>query len=221
MRTKKAMLLGVIVLLMVLLGACAAPAPTAPVTVVFADENLEAAIRDALGKPAGEAITPEMARLTALTFTNVLWGFKGLPGVAGYTKLSGIEYCTNLTWLDLTNSQTNDISPLASLTNLTVLNLHDNPISDISPLASLTNLTWLSVRNNQISDISPLASLTNLTWLSLRNNQISDISPLVENSGLGEGDYVLLKYNNLDLSEGSEDMENIRQLEGRGVLVHY
>jgi len=52
-------------------------------------------------------------------------------------------------------------------------------------------------------------------------NQISDISPLVENSGLGEGDYVLLSNNNLDLSEGSEDMENIRQLEGRGVVVHY
>jgi len=62
MRTKKAMLLGVIFLLVVLLGACAAPAPE---TVVFPDENMEAAIRDALGKPAGEAITP--AELTGLT----------------------------------------------------------------------------------------------------------------------------------------------------------
>ena len=58
MRTKRAMLLGVILLLMALLGACAVPAPSAPETVVFADENLDAAIRDALGKPAGgEAIT--------------------------------------------------------------------------------------------------------------------------------------------------------------------
>jgi len=47
-RTKKAMLLGVIFLLVVLLGACAAPAPE---TVTFPDENLEAAIREATGFP--------------------------------------------------------------------------------------------------------------------------------------------------------------------------
>jgi len=43
----------------------------------------------------------------------------------------------------------------------------------------------------------------------------------VENSGLGAGDKVLLEGNNLDLSEGSEDMENIKALEDRGVVVHY
>jgi len=32
---------------------------------------------------------------------------------------------------------------------------------------------------------------------------------------------VELKDNNLDLSEGSEALENIRQLEGRGVVVQY
>jgi len=230
MRTKKAMLLGMILLLMVLLGACAAPAPE---TVTFPDENLEAAISDALGKPAGEAITPaEMAGLTSLS----------LPSVWDITDLSGIEYCTNLTsltlgasqidlsplaslinltWLDLHNNQISDVSPLASLTNLAVLNLWGNRISDISPLASLTSLVGLNLRNNEISDLSPLVSLTNLTWLILTWNQISDISPLVENSGLGEGDAVELANNNLDLSEGSEDLENIRQLEGRGVVVHY
>jgi hypothetical protein len=60
-----------------------------------------------------------------------------------------------------------------------------------------------------------------LTLLSLGANQISDISPLVENSGLGAGDEVWLLANNLDLGEGSEDMENIRALEDRGVVVHY
>ncbi len=170
MRTKKAMLLGVILLLVVLLGACAAPAPAptpVPETVTFPDENLEAAIRDALGKPAGEAITPaELAGLTQFAAT-----------MQGITDLSGIEYCINLT----------------------ALNIWGNPISDLSPLASLTNLTMLY----------------------LHGNLISDISPLVENSGLGLGDIVILENNNLDLSEGSEDMENIRQLQGRGVVVQY
>jgi len=192
MRTKKAMLLGVILLLMVLLGACAAPAPE---TVTFPDENMEAAIRDTLGKPAGEAITPaELAGLTKLTTA-----MQSLTVWPHITDLSGIEYCINLT----------------------VLNLWGNEISDLSPLASLTNLTVLNLEGNEISDISPLASLTSLEYLSLVVNQVSDISPLVENSGLGPGDIVILSNNNLDLSEGSEDMEDIRQLEGRGVVVYY
>jgi hypothetical protein len=43
----------------------------------------------------------------------------------------------------------------------------------------------------------------------------------VENSELGKGDKLVLVGNNLDLSEGSQDLENIRILEGRGVRVDY
>jgi len=50
--------------------------------------------------------------------------------------------------------------------------------------------------------------------------QGQDISPLVENYGLGSGDILWLKDNNLDLQEGSEDMENLKALEDRGVEVH-
>ena len=96
-----------------------------------------------------------------------------------------------------------------------------NEIGDISPLASLTNLTSLWLQSNQINDISPLENLTNLTLLKLWSNQISDISPLVENSGLGTGDQILLYGNNLDISEDSEDMEDIKALEDRGVDVGY
>ena len=92
---------------------------------------------------------------------------------------------------------------------------------DISTLASRTNLTTLGLGGSQISDVTPLASLTNLTSLELWDNEISDISPLLANSGLGKGDEVRLENNNLDLSEGSEDLENIRLLEARGVEVQY
>jgi len=62
-------------------------------TTIFPDGNLEAAIRDALGKPVGEEImTAELANLTTLSalFSDI-------------TDLSGLEYCTNLTelWLIL------------------------------------------------------------------------------------------------------------------------
>ena len=217
-----------VLLLVATVANCAAPTPE---TVNFPDKNLEKAIRDALDKPAGEAITPaELAVLTVLPAREL-----------GITDLSGIEYCTNLTELDLDYNQISDLSPLTSLTsltllqlnynqindlsllvsltNLTELRLQANQISDISPLASLTNLHWLRLANNQISDISALASHTNLVVLELHYNQISDISPLVENSGLSGN--LQLVSNNLDLSEGSEDLKNIRILEERGVEVQY
>jgi Leucine-rich repeat (LRR) protein len=140
-----------LVLVALVFSACAtpapppAPAPTEIETVVFLDGNLEAAIRYALNKPAGEAITAtELAGLTELDAAQ-----------RGISNLSGIEYCTELT------------------------NLY------------------------------------------ISYNQISDISPLVDNSGLGEGDQLDLGINVLDLSEGSEDLQDIRQLEGRGVMVYY
>ena len=149
------------------------------------------------------------------------------------TDISPLANLTNLTSLDVKaflvaevprarnqpRNQITDISPLANLTNLTNLDLKGNQITDISPLANLTSLTWLDFKGNQITDISPLANLTNLTRLNLISNQIGDVSPLVENVGLGEGDKVWLQDNRLDLSEGSEDVANIRQLEGRGVVT--
>ncbi len=232
----KRVIIKLIVILLVLLLAsiaigCAAPAPE---TVIFPDENLDAIIRSALGKSEEEAITPvELAGLTAV------FGAAQL----GITDLSGIEHCKNLTeliihfnqisdistlsflnnlnYLHLGGNQISDISPLSSLTNLTYLKLENNQIGDISPLATFNNLTVLKIGFNRISDISPLVSLTNLDELDLNNNQIGNISPLVDNSGLGKGDHLQLVNNNLDLSEGSEDLENIRILEDRGVLVDY
>jgi len=136
-------------------------------TVTFPDKKLEAAIRDALGKPLGEEITSE--------------------------ELAGIL----------------------------ILEANSRAIANLSGLECCTSLTLLGISWNQIRDISPLANFTSLTQLGISKNQISDLSPLVENSGLGTGDEVWLEDNNLDLGEGSEDMENIKALEDRGVKVIY
>jgi Leucine-rich repeat (LRR) protein len=177
--------------------------------VTFPDKNLELAIREALSEPADEEIlSTELTQLTELK----VWS-------QGITDLASIEYCTNLNKLGFWRNPISDVSPISSLTSLTDLHLCDSQISDIHPLSSLTNLTWLAVASSSVIDISPLSSLTNLTVLDLASNQISDLSPLLANTGLGAGDTVLLGGNNLDLSPGSEDMENIGILEARGVVV--
>ena len=150
--------------------------------VVIPDANLRAIIADSLGKASGEAITAaEMATLTRLDAPNKY-----------IHDLTGLEFATNLTRLDLGTERVNreyvnsnlisDFSTLSSLTSLERLDLGGNYLSDISPLisslSSLTSLEQLDLSDNSISDISSLSSLTNLERLYLSDNSISDISSL-------------------------------------------
>jgi Leucine-rich repeat (LRR) protein len=114
--------------------------------VYFADANLEQAIREEIFKPTGDIYPSDLDGLESL----FAWQ-------RNISDLTGLEYCTGLTDLDLPENHITDISPLAGLTNLWYLDLKENRISDISPLADLTNLTDLDLRRNQISDIAPLA----------------------------------------------------------------
>ena len=182
-------------------------APPSGNDVIFPDPNLEAAIREAIGKPTGVILQSDLDTLVTLEATN-----------RGITNLTGLEHCTSLTWLDLSNNQISDIMPTENLTSLTILNLYTNQISDISPLAGLTNLTELFLGANQISDISPLAGLGNVTILNLHANQIGDVHPLVDNLGIASGDTVYLNTN--PLSSASIDAY-IPALEARGVKVYW
>ncbi len=143
------------------------------VEVTFADPNLEAAVRDAIAIPTGPIYSSDLGELTYLDASE-----------KNIADLTGLEYATSLTTLNLVNNQINDISPLVDLTSLTTVNLWFNQITDISPLTDLTSLTTLNLVNNQIIDISPLANLTGLTGLWLLDNQINDISPLTDLTNL-------------------------------------
>jgi Leucine-rich repeat (LRR) protein len=145
--------------------------------VDFPDPNLESAIRRAIGKPTGCIYRSDLVGLTNFN-----------AAARNIADLTGLEYCTNLTFLLLSGNAIIDTSPLANLTNLTFLTLYENGIIDIYPLASLTHLSSLYLWSNRISDISALANLTSLTRLDLGFNQISDISPLANLTNLTELD---------------------------------
>ncbi len=172
---KKRLLLGLAIMLLVSLGGVVG---CGPATITFPDSNLEATIREAIGKPEGPILSSDLEALSSLDAAG-----------RDITDLTGLEYCTNLAELSLEMNQISDISPLSSLTNLTELYLGVNQISDISPLSSLTNLTEVYLGANQITDILPLTLLTNLSELNLQDNPLSNISanvyiPQLETRGL-------------------------------------
>jgi hypothetical protein len=193
-------IVGCIVVVIVVIVAVRGP------MVTFADSNLEAAVRDYIGKPDGPIYPSDLKDLTSLEAFG-----------RNITDLSGLEYCTALTELMLEDNEIGDITPISNLTNLELLDLNGNQIDDISALSNLTNLNYLyladngisditllsnlvklgkhtfysippsaclDLSHNQISDISPLSNLTSLEWVVLDDNKIRDISPLASLTNL-------------------------------------
>lgn len=155
-----------------------APANTAVSTaapLVAADESidtwmpnkaLQTLVADQLKKSVSTLTTTDLLKLTTL---EIGYGQTStfIDGTSSYS-LKGLEFATNLTYLDLgynlMNRQLNkylhgditDISPLSNLTKLTSLDLSSNRIADVSSLAGLTNLKTLAISGNSIADFSSL-----------------------------------------------------------------
>ena len=141
--------------------------------VVFADTNLEAVVRTALGIPTGEITPSNMLTLTSLSAES-----------QNIANLGGLEWATNLTYLDLNSNPLTNSTALTSLVNLYELHLIGCGYADASPLAGLTNLEYLYLSGNPLADASPLAGLTRLRELDLGFDQLTEVSPLTNLTGV-------------------------------------
>ena len=193
------------------------PIPAA-IIVNIPDSNLRTALEGELGKNPGEPITDlELSELHRPTEAQNTGGWLYLVS-RNITDLRGLEYCTNLTKLNLSSNQITDLSPLYSLTNLGDLRLTNNQISDIEPLSSLVNLTNLELGANQIDDISPLSNLISLTELALSINQITDVSSLSSLTSLTDLD---LRHNLVKDLTPLSNLSELRFLNLGGNRVDY
>ena len=135
------------------------------VKVTFQDPNLEKLIRATINKATGTIYQLDLLSITSLKHN---W-----PNVSEkISNLEGIQYCLNLTDLELDWNSITTITQLSSLTNLQILCLVDNPIRNISPLINLINLQRLDLGHTEIRDISPIQNLTNITSLNIGGNPI-------------------------------------------------
>ena len=136
------------------------------------DETLRAAVREELGLPAAAPLTKDQMQQIVSLYLND----------KGISDITGLEFATNITELDISQNPITDLRPLSNLTQLIGLHFWHFPASptdlDLRPLASLINLEVLSLEGNGISDITPLANLKKLRSLDLVNNRIKNFSPL-------------------------------------------
>jgi Leucine-rich repeat (LRR) protein len=144
-------------------------APTA-FAVQFPDKNLEAALRALVFEKkanAEELTEDDLRKISTLEA-------KG----RGIQNLAGLEKCTNLLLLDISNNEVVDIAPLKSLVNLQSLTLAGNKIVDLVPIMELEKLQYLNLTGNQVRLLQPLSAMTKLSALYLAENQIENVAPL-------------------------------------------
>ena len=175
-------------------GAVARASIGTPSSVLIPDAALRRCVEEALGKPAGAAIShAEMATLLGLTCRN-----------AGVADLSGLETATALVQLDLFGNLVADLAPLGELAELAELALHGNRVSDVGPLAEIAALERLWLNDNAIADIAPLADNDGLGAGEVRPD--------------GSSDYVDLRGNALDATALDTYVPALRE-RGAAVLV--
>jgi len=133
------------------------------------NKTLQTAILNALnngeyGKTWASVADIQQSDLALLTRLDMQAYSFYIDGKSSFS-LAGLQYATNLTYLDLLN-------------NLNTTVPFRGDITDISPLAALKNLTYLQLVGQRVSDVTPLANLTKLVDLNLSNNEIDDFSSL-------------------------------------------
>ncbi len=143
---------------------------------IFADKNLEAAVRRYVfekknnDEPIVAADVRDISTIEAKK--------------KGIRDLSGLEHCRSLRLLDLEGNEVKDLTPLAGLELVQSLNVASNKLKDVAPLAKLKALQYLDLSGNDITDAAPLAGLMNLTTLYLSHNAVTDLKPLKKLSKL-------------------------------------
>ena len=141
-----------------------------PVVPLFPDATLEGVVRS--------HVFAKRDNKEPLVETDV----KTLSSISGKGKavrsLAGLEKCSALALLELTDGEITDLTPIKALTNIQSLTLARNKIKDISALAGLTNLQYLDLTGNEVSDLRPLTNLKSLNSLYLSSNKIADLTPL-------------------------------------------
>ena len=88
----------------------------------------------------------------------------------GIRDLSGLEYCINITILDLSTNNLDNVFEISKLIYLKELYLANNNISDLKPFKELDSLEILDIRNNDIEDFSPLLNLISLKLVYILDN---------------------------------------------------
>ena len=184
--------------------------------VSFRDAEFERMIREAMGKPEGEAIYgPELEAITRLNmrFGVALFNEEVLPPVMGYRQenllnLSDLALFPNLVFLSITDMTCTSFEALHELPKLRKLTLIDAGVTDCGVFEGLP-LESLNLARNSIEDFSSLATMTGLKSLNLYMTGLDSLEGL---RGMHDVELLVVGDNSISDLEPVEGMTNLRYL---------
>ena len=136
------------------------------------DIGLQAAVRAALEKGNGEAITAE--ELAGLTALNARWTEElSRPKIQ---SLAGLEGAVNLETLDLRSNGLTALTLPSEWTGLRELNLTGNGLMALTLPSEWTQLETLSLGNNGLTELALPAAWTGLRELNLTGNGLTELA---------------------------------------------
>ena len=149
------------------------------------DSAMEAAIRQLLGKQAGDKL-----------YTNELWNITEFAVPEDALSLNDLLYLPYLKSLTITNNISDDFHPIAALAQLTELVIRNTPLTteNLMFISSAPNLERLTLSDCSLSGITPLANASRLVYLDLSHNTIKNLSAL---TGLNQLTALNLSHNAL------------------------
>ena len=101
-----------------------------------------------------------------------------LSGIREIITMEPLVELSDLTWLDVSETSIEDLSPVRNFNKLQVLRANSTLVEDISTLKYNITLEELEVANTTIDDLSVLFSLRNLKKLNVANTQVNRITNL-------------------------------------------
>jgi hypothetical protein len=160
------------------------------VVVTIPDAAIEAAIRAEISIPFDVLVEPDLVAVYSLDV-----------GDSGVLDLTGLEYCPNLTFLQIGWNSISDLSPIMNLANLEHLAMASTMVDNFAILSGLTGLSFLDASDSRYAgSYEPLSTLTwldslvinddglvnvdflqpmgELVYLDLEFSPVADISPL-------------------------------------------
>ncbi|WP_448206349.1 COR domain-containing protein [Azospirillum sp. sgz302134] len=90
----------------------------------------------------------------------------------------------SLQHLDCSDTEVNDLAPLASVNGLQHIDCSGTRVSDLAPLASVTGLQHIYCSGTRVNDLAPLASVTGLQHIDCSGTSVNDLAPLASVTGL-------------------------------------
>ncbi|HSB69073.1 MAG TPA: ELWxxDGT repeat protein [Candidatus Methylomirabilis sp.] len=167
--------------------------------VPFNDLRLEVAVAEKLGIPVTTKWDGTPLVQEPITASGMVTLFTLDLGGMGLSDLTGLEFATNITTLNLANNQVKDLftlvprtlkegaakGSLVGLSHLQNLALDYNGLASIAPLTGILGIKALSLDNNPLVDLTPIAlwreilppsKTPPLEFLSLDNTGIGPMS---------------------------------------------